>query len=146
MVSEVNYAAIDKDIKAILNALDTHEIFLTNWRFLLITDTTAMKKVLTKQLNKINEEKFSRWHALFSNIDFDIEHINVIENSIPNSLIREHLQNPSKRTSEWEDLKSSKHEHLKSNKQEIAKSKEHVLGKKDSGECDQWPRRSQANS
>jgi hypothetical protein len=51
-----------------------------------------MNKVLNKEVKKTSDAKFARWQALFSNFDFDIEHVKGNENSIPNFLSREHLQ------------------------------------------------------
>ena len=50
--------------------------------------------MLTKYIKKTGEAKFAIWQALFSNFDFDIEHIKGITNSIPNFLSRENIQGP----------------------------------------------------
>jgi hypothetical protein len=52
-----------------------------------------MNKVLNKDLKNPGDSKFARWQALFSNFDFSIEHIKGANNSIPDFLSREHLQN-----------------------------------------------------
>ena len=51
------------------------EIFLINKKFVLRTDVVSMNKVLNKEVKKASEAKFARWQALFSNFEFDIEHI-----------------------------------------------------------------------
>ena len=51
-----------------------------------------MKKFLTKDIRKAGEAKFSRWQALFANFDFDVEHIKGEENSLPDFLSREYIQ------------------------------------------------------
>jgi hypothetical protein len=87
-----NYAIIDKEIKASLNAINKFEIYLINKKCLLRTDVVAMNKVLHKKITKSREAKFARWKDLFANFDFDIEHIKGSENSIHDFLSREKLQ------------------------------------------------------
>jgi len=53
-----------------------------------------MKKVLTKDIKKPREAKFSRWQALFANFDFEVEHIKGKENHLPDFLSREFIQPP----------------------------------------------------
>lgn len=90
--SEKNYSALDKEIKAALNAIRKFEIFLIHKKFLLRTDAAAMNKVLNKEIRAPSDAKFARWQALFSNFDFSIEHIKGTANCIPDFLSREHLQ------------------------------------------------------
>lgn len=56
-----------------------------------------MNKVLNKEVKKASEDKFARRQALFSNFEFEIEHIQGIQNCIPEFLSREHLHPSSKR-------------------------------------------------
>ena len=72
--------------------MDKFEIHLINKKFLLRTNASAMKKVLTKDIRRAGEVKFSRWQALFANFDFDVEHIKGEENSLPDFLSREYIQ------------------------------------------------------
>lgn len=51
-----------------------------------------MKRILTNDIKKLGETKFARWRAIFSNLDFDIEHIKAVTNCIPDFLSRENLQ------------------------------------------------------
>jgi hypothetical protein len=90
--AEKNYSALEKEIKAALNAIQKFEIYLIYKRFLLRTDAATMNKVLNKELKSPGDSKFARWQALFSNFDFTIEHIKGSQNSIPDFLSREHLQ------------------------------------------------------
>jgi hypothetical protein len=89
--AEKNHSALDKEIKAALNAIQKFEIYMIYNFFLLRTDAAAMNKVLNKELKSLRDSKFARWQALFSNFDFTIEHINGTDNSIPDFLSREHL-------------------------------------------------------
>lgn len=91
--AEKNYSTLDKEIKDALNAIQKFEIYLIYKRFLLRTDATAMNKVLNKDIKSLGDSKFARWQALFSNFDFSSEHIKGTDNSIPDFLSREHLQN-----------------------------------------------------
>jgi hypothetical protein len=52
-----------------------------------------MNKVLNKDIKSPGDTKFARWQALFNNFDFSVEHIKGTDNSIPDFLSREHLQN-----------------------------------------------------
>lgn len=73
--AEKNYSALEKEIKATLNAIQKFDIYLINKTFLLRTDAAAMNKVLNKEIKKAADAKFARWQALFSNFEFTIEHI-----------------------------------------------------------------------
>jgi len=86
--TENNYSALNKEIKAALNAIQKFEIYLIYKRFLLRTDAVAMNKVLNKDLKSPGDSKFARWQALFNNFDFTIEHIKGSHNSIPDFLSR----------------------------------------------------------
>ena len=50
-----------------------------------------MNKVSNKEVKKVSEAKFIRWQALFSNFEFDIEHIKGSETCLPDFLSRENL-------------------------------------------------------
>ena len=67
------------------------EIFFINKKFVLRTDVASMNKVLNKEVKKASEAKFTRWKALFSNFEFDIEHIKGSKNCLPDFLSRENL-------------------------------------------------------
>ena len=73
--AEKSYAAFDRKIKATLNVVQKFEIFLINKKFVLRPDVAAMNKVLNKEVKKASDAKFARWQALFSNFEFDVEHI-----------------------------------------------------------------------
>jgi hypothetical protein len=59
--SEKKNSALDKEIKASLNAVHKFEIFLINKMFLIRTDVVAMKRVLNKEVKKASDAKFARW-------------------------------------------------------------------------------------
>ena len=67
------------------------KFFQINKKFVLRIDVAAMNKFLNKEVKNASEAKFARWQALFSNFDFDIEHIKGSENCLPDFLSRENL-------------------------------------------------------
>lgn len=91
--AEENYSALEKEIKAALNAIYKFELYLIYKKFILRTDVVTMNKVLHKELKASGDHKFSRWQALFNNFDFSIEHIRGTTNSLADFLSRENLQN-----------------------------------------------------
>jgi len=48
--------------------------------------------VLTKDIKKAGEAKFSRWQALFPNFDFQVEHIKGKDNNLPDFLRRKYIE------------------------------------------------------
>ena len=56
-----------------------------------------MNKVLNKEVKKSSDARFARWQALFSNFEFDIEHIKGSENCLPYFLSRENLLQTAKK-------------------------------------------------
>jgi len=60
---------------------------------LIRTNRKAAPSVLTKDVQKlVSKHIFVRWQALLSCFDFEIEHIKGKENSLPDALTREFLQ------------------------------------------------------
>jgi hypothetical protein len=84
--AEQNYSALEKEIKAALNAIYKFELYLIYKKFILRTDAAAMNKVLHKELKNPGDHKFARWQALFSNFDFSIEYIKGSTNSLADFL------------------------------------------------------------
>lgn len=50
---EKNYSTIKKEVKVAWNCIDKFDIHLIKKIFILITDVSAMKKVLTKDIKKL---------------------------------------------------------------------------------------------
>ena len=62
---------------------------------MLRIDCKSAKYVLEKDVQNIaSKQIFARWQAVLSIFDFDIEFIQGTQNSIPNFLTREFLQDP----------------------------------------------------
>ena len=67
---------------------------LLNQKFLLRIDCKSAKEILQKDVQNIaSKQIFARWQAILSIFDFDIEFIKGNENSLPDFLTREFLQN-----------------------------------------------------
>ena len=61
--------------------------------FLLKVDFKSAKSILQKDIKNIaSKQIFAKWQAILSNFDFQIEYIKGENNSIPNFLSREFLQ------------------------------------------------------
>ena len=68
---------------------------LLNQKFLIRIDCKSAKHVLEKDVQNIaSKQIFARWQASLSVFYFDIEFIAGTQNSIPDFLTREVLQNP----------------------------------------------------
>ncbi|KAL2518028.1 Enzymatic polyprotein [Abeliophyllum distichum] len=66
---------------------------LINKTFLVRTDCKALKDVLQKDVkNLVSKQIFARWQAILSCFDFSIEFIKGENNSLPDLLTREFLQ------------------------------------------------------
>ena len=60
------------------------------------TDCKSAKHVLEKDVQNIaSKQIFARWQAILSVFDIDIEFIEATQNSIPDFLTRDFLQNPN---------------------------------------------------
>jgi len=58
-LAEKNYSTIEKGVKVSWNCIDKFDIHLINKIFLLRIDTSAMKKVLTKDIKKPGDSMFA---------------------------------------------------------------------------------------
>ena len=66
-----------------------------NQKFLLRIDCKSTKHVLEKDVQNIaSKQIFARWQAILSIFDFDIEFLQGTQNSIPDFLTCEFLQDP----------------------------------------------------
>jgi hypothetical protein len=67
---------------------------LINQKFLIRIDCKSAKYVLEKNVQNITSKHiFARWQSILSIFYFEIEHIKGSQNSIPDFLTREFLQN-----------------------------------------------------
>ena len=67
-----------------------------NQKLLIRIDYKSAKHVLEKDVQNIaSKQIFAQWQAILSVFDFDIEFIEGTQNSIPDFLNHEFLQNPN---------------------------------------------------
>ncbi|CAL9028495.1 unnamed protein product, partial [Prunus brigantina] len=91
--SQCNYSTIKKEILAIVLCITKFQDDLLNQKILVRVDCKSAKHVLEKDVQNIaSKQIFARWQALLSIFDFDIEFLKGSENSIPDFLTREFLQ------------------------------------------------------
>ena len=89
-----NYSNIKKEILTIVLCITKFQSDLINKKFLLRIDCKSTKEILQKNVQNItSKQNFTIWHAILSIFDFYIEFIKENENSLPEFLIREFLQN-----------------------------------------------------
>ena len=91
--AQLNYSTIKKEILSIVLCISKFQDDLLNQEFLLRVDCKSAKSVLQKDVKNIaSKHIFARWQAILSNFDFQIEYIKGENNSIPDFLMREFLQ------------------------------------------------------
>jgi hypothetical protein len=91
--AQQNYSTIKKEILSIVLCISKFQSDLINQKFLVRVDCKSAKFVLEKDVKNIaSKQIFARWQAILSAFDFDIEYIQGSQNSIPDFLTREFLQ------------------------------------------------------
>ena len=99
--TQLNYSTIKKEILSIVLCISKFQSDLLNQKFLIRIDCKSAKHVLEKDVQNIaSKQIFARWQAILSVFDFDIEFIAGTQNSIPDFLTREFLQNPEQNVRE----------------------------------------------
>jgi hypothetical protein len=89
-----NYSTIKKEILSIVLCIDKFQTDLVNQIFLIRIDCKSTKYVLEKDVENIaSKHIFARWQSILSIFYFEIEYIKGSQNSIPDFLTREFLQN-----------------------------------------------------
>jgi len=92
-LAQKNYSTIKKEILSIVLCISKFQDDLLNQKFLVRVDCISAKHVLEKDVQNIaSKQIFARWQAILSIFDFDIEYIKGSQNSIPDFLTREFLQ------------------------------------------------------
>ena len=92
--TQKNYSTIKKEILSIVCCITKFQSDLLNQKFLLRIDCKSAKEILQKNVQNIaSKQVFARWQAILSIFYFDIEFIKGNENSLPDFLTREFLQN-----------------------------------------------------
>ena len=93
--SQYNYSTIKKEILAIVLCISKFQDDLLNQKFLIRVDCKSAKHVLEKDVHNIaSKQILARWQSILSIFDFDIEYLRGSENTVPDFLTREFLQEP----------------------------------------------------
>ena len=88
-----NYSTIKKEMLSIVKCISKFQDDLLNQTFLLRIDCSAAKTILQKDVkNLVSKQIFAKWQADLSAFDFQIEYIRGDQNSLPDFLTREFLQ------------------------------------------------------
>ena len=91
--AQSNYSTIKKEILFIVLCVSKFQIDLLNQKFLIRIDCKSAEHVLEKDVQNISSKQvFAHWQSILSVFDFDIEYIKGSQNSIPDFLTREFLQ------------------------------------------------------
>ena len=89
-----NYSTIKKEILSIVLCIDKFQMDLLNKKFLIRIDCKSAKYVLEKDVENIESKHiFAQWQSILSVFYFEIEYIKGSQNSIPDFLTCEFLQN-----------------------------------------------------
>ena len=87
-----NYSTIKKEILAIVLCIQKFQEYVFNKKFLLCVDCKSAKEILQKDVqNIVSKQIFSKWQAILSVFDFEIEFTKGDSNFLPDFLSREFL-------------------------------------------------------
>ena len=89
----MNYSIVKKEILAIVLCIQKFQSDVFNKKFILRVDCKSAKEILQKDVqNLVSKQIFTRWQAILSVFDFEIEFIKGSSNVLPDFLSREFLQ------------------------------------------------------
>jgi hypothetical protein len=92
--AQSNYSIIKKEILSIILYVDKFQTDLLNKKFLIRIDCKSAKHVLEKDVQNIaSKQVLAHWQSILSVFYFNIKYIKGSQNSIPDFLTREFLQN-----------------------------------------------------
>ena len=84
ITTQQNYSTIMREILSIILCVSKFQNDLFNQKYLIRVDCKSTKEVLQKDIqNLVSKQSFTRWQAILSVFDFDIEYNKGETNSIP---------------------------------------------------------------
>ena len=94
--SQKNYSTTAKEILALVKCILKFQEDLYNQHFIIKTDCQAAKFMFNKDFkHDVSKQMFSRWQANLACFDFEIQYKKGEDNSLPDFLTREYLQDDS---------------------------------------------------
>ena len=88
---QLNYATTEKELLAVVFAIDKFRSYLVGAKVIVYTDHAALKYLLTK---KDAKPRLIRWILLLQEFDLEIKDKKRVENSVANHLSRMQFENP----------------------------------------------------
>jgi hypothetical protein len=90
--AKLNYATTEKELLAVVFAIDKFRSYLVGAKVIVFTDHAALKYLLTK---KDAKPRLIRWILLLQEFDTEIKDKSRVENSVADHLSRLHLEHDS---------------------------------------------------